>query len=143
MHTFPTPETWLAHRVSYGETDCMGVMYYAQYLHLFERARSEFIRERGMSYATVEKKGIILPVRDAQCRYRHPCRYDELVWVRTGIGELGRASLKFVYEMLNEDKSILLASGMTQHALVNPEGKPVRIPEWLRELLSNPNPEKV
>lgn len=72
MHDFPTPETWFPHRVSYGETDCMGVLYYAEYLHIFERARSAFIRERGMSYADVEKRGIILPVREAQCRYRSP-----------------------------------------------------------------------
>ena len=43
----------------------MGVLYYAEYLHLFERARSAFIRQCGMSYADVEKKGIILPVREA------------------------------------------------------------------------------
>lgn len=136
---FPAPDTWLSHRVSYGETDCMGVMYYAQYLHLFERARSEFIRERGMSYADVEKKGVILPVREAQCRYRHPCRYDELVRIRAGISELGRASLKFVYELWNEDKTTLLAEGMTQHALVNDAGRPIRMPEWFRNLVSLPD----
>lgn len=51
----------MPHRVSYGETDTMGVLYYAEYLHLFERARSAYIRSCGMSYADVEKKGIILP----------------------------------------------------------------------------------
>lgn len=45
MHDFPTPDVWLAHRVSYGETDTMGYLYYAEYLHLFERSRSEYIRE--------------------------------------------------------------------------------------------------
>lgn len=119
----------------------MGVMYYAEYLHLFERSRSEFIRERGRSYADVEKNGILLPVREVQCRYRHPCRYDELVWIRAGIGELGRASLKFVYEILDADKNRLLADGMTQHALTNADGRPVRMPEWFRALVSNP--EKV
>ena len=44
----------------------MGVLYYAEYLHLFERARNAYIRQCGMSYADVEKKGIILPVREAQ-----------------------------------------------------------------------------
>ena len=134
MHDFPTPEVWLPHRVSYGETDTMGVLYYAEYLHLFERARSAYIRQCGMSYADVERKGIILPVREAQCRYRAPAHYDDLVQVRAGISEWGRASLRFVYEIWNEDKTRLLAEGMTQHALVNPQGRPVPVPDWFRRL---------
>ena len=65
-----------------------------------------------MSYAEVEKKGLILPVREAQCRYRSSARYDDLVLVRAGIAEWARASLRFVYEILNEDKTRLLATGM-------------------------------
>lgn len=137
MHDFPNPDTWLAHRVSYGETDTMGVLYYAEYLHLFERSRSEFIRQRGLSYADVEKRGIYLPVREAQCRYRASARYDDLVWVRAGIIEWGRASLRFVYEIWREDKGALLATGMTQHAVVTDEGRPTAVPAWLRELLEN------
>lgn len=110
----------------------MGVLYYAEYLHLFERARSEFIRARGMSYAEVERRGIYLPVREAACRYRHPARYDDLVWIRTGINEWGRASMRFVYELRNEDKSLVLATGSTQHAVVNAQGKPTAMPDWLR-----------
>lgn len=134
MHEFPTPDIWLAHRVSYGETDTMGVLYYAEYLHLFERARSEYIRAHGMSYGEVEERGIILPVREAHCRYRSPARYDDLVWIRTGIVEWGRASLRFVYELWNEDKTRLLASGMTQHAVINREGRPMAVPGWLRAI---------
>lgn len=113
----------------------MGVMYYAEYLHLFERSRSEFIRERGVSYAEIEKKGVILPVREAQCRYRSPARYDDLVLVRAGISEMKRASLRFVYEIWNEDKSLLLAEGMTQHAVVDCDVHPIPIPEWFKNLL--------
>lgn len=135
MHDqFPTPEIWLPHRISYGETDTMGVLYYAEYLHLFERARSEYIRALGMSYAEVERRGVLLPVREAQCRYRRPARYDDLVYVRAAISEHGRASLRFVYEMYGEDKKDLLATGMTQHALVSPQGRPMPMPAWFREL---------
>lgn len=132
MHDdFPSPAIWFTHRISYGETDTMGVLYYAEYLHIFERARSEFIRACGMSYRDVEEKDIILPVREAQCRYRAPARYDDLVQVHTAISEWGRASMRFVYEMWNEDKTRLLATGSTQHALVNRQGRPVAVPDWL------------
>lgn len=135
MDGFPVPEIWLAHRVSYGETDMMGVVYYAEYLHFFERARSEFIRSRGMGYATVEERGIILPVREARCRYRSPAKFDDLLQVRAGISEWGRASLTFVYEIRDEGRNGLLADGMTQHACINPQGKPVPVPDWLKDLL--------
>ena len=87
-----------------------------------------------MSYAEVEKRGLILPVREAQCRYRSSARYDDLVLVRAGIAEWGRASMRFVYEIWNEDKTTLLATGMTQHALINKEGRPVPVPDWFRSL---------
>lgn len=135
MHEFPSPEIWLPHRVSYGETDAMGIVYYAEYLHYFERARSEYIRQCGISYSEVEKKGIFLPVREANCRYRSPARYDELVQVRCGICEWSRASLRFVYEIMDESRTRLLVTGMTQHATVNQAGKPVPMPDWFRELL--------
>ncbi|MGL1862244.1 MAG: acyl-CoA thioesterase [Pseudodesulfovibrio sp.] len=134
LHEFPASESWYHHFVSYGETDTMGVLYYAEYLHVYERARSLFIRERGMSYAEVEKRGIILPVREAQCRYRVPVRFDDEISVRVGISEWKRASMKFIYEVWNKDRTVLHATGMTEHAAVNHDGKPVRVPEWLKEL---------
>ncbi len=134
MKDFPKPDCWLAHRISYGETDCMQVLYYAEYLHLFERSRSEFIRSRGMSYTEVEKKGIYLPVREAQCRYRAPAKYDDLIHIHVAIVRWGRASIDFVYEIWNEDKSKLLAEGSTTHAVVNETGKPCATPAWLKEL---------
>ncbi len=133
---FPAVDSWYSHFVSYGETDMMGVLYYAEYLHIFERARSLIIREHGMSYAEVEKRGIILPVREAQCRYRAPIHFDDEIFVRVGIGTMKRVSIPFMYEVWNKDKTILHATGMTEHAVVNPEGKPTRVPEWLKELFT-------
>jgi acyl-CoA thioester hydrolase len=138
VHDFPAPDVVLPHRVSYGETDAMGVLYYAEYLHLFERARSAYIRHFGVSYADIERRGLFLPVREAQCRYRVPARYDDLVFVRVAVSEWGRASLRFVYEMLAENKKTLLAQGMTQHALVNGDGRPVGVPGWFRDLFLDP-----
>lgn len=134
MHDIPSQGIWFTHRVSYGETDTMGVVYYAEYFHIFERARGEFIRSYGMSYAEVEQRGVFLPVRDAQCRYRKPARYDDLLQVHISISEWARASLRFVYEVRNTDKSQILATGSTQHATVDSNGKPVAVPTWLREL---------
>ncbi|WP_432736851.1 acyl-CoA thioesterase [Maridesulfovibrio sp. FT414] len=131
---FPTPHSWLTHSVSYGETDAMGVVYYAEYLHFFERSRSLFIRERGMSYAEVEARGIFLPVREASCRYRLPAQYDDQLNIQVGISEWKRASIKFIYNIFKDDRSTLVATGFTEHACVNKDGRPVRVPDWLREI---------
>lgn len=126
----------MPHRVSYGETDTMGYLYYAEYLHLFERSRSEFIRSLGMSYAEVERRGIMLPVREARCRYRYPARYDDLVHIRVSLHELGRASIAFVYSVMDEERKRELATGFTEHAVTGPDGRPVRMPPWFREILT-------
>lgn len=131
---FPLPEIWHAHRVSYGETDAMGVVYYSNYLHWFEMARSEYIREQGMSYVLIEQRGVYLPVISASCRYFKPARFDDLVFIRAAISSWGRASFTFDYEVINENRSIVLAVGQTGHACVNDQGRPVRVPQWLKEI---------
>lgn len=131
---FPAPETWLEHRVSYGETDAMGMVYYGNYMEFFERGRSEYIREHaGISYADVEERGVLLPVREASARYRAPARYDEVILIRTAIKEWGRATMTFIYEIYDEKREKLLAQGMTQHACVGRDYKPARVPAWLIE----------
>ncbi|MGM0645053.1 MAG: acyl-CoA thioesterase [Thermodesulfobacteriota bacterium] len=136
---FPHPENTWNHRVSYGETDAMGVVYYANYLHWFEQARSFFIRELGMSYKDIETRGVTLPVREAHCRYRSPASYEDEIAVRTGINEWRRASLTFVYAIYNLSREqVLMATGSTQHACTNSAGRPVPVPEWLKTLVLGP-----
>jgi len=123
----------MQHRVSYGETDSMGVLYHAEYLHIFERGRSAFIRNFGVSYRDVEARGLYLPVREAQCRYRAPARYDDLLNLLIIITDWRRASFIFRYCLYNEDRTILLAEGFTQHACVDGTGKPMAVPAWFKE----------
>ncbi len=134
MNSKHPAETWIIHRVSYGETDAMNVVYYAEYFHLFERSRNEYIRERGMTYKEVEARGLYLPVREAEARYRFPLRYDDLIHIRAMITDWRRASMLFEYEIYNQDKSAIATTGRTLHACVNIEGKPVPVPDWLRGL---------
>lgn len=131
---FPRIEHWFTHRVSYGETDAMSVLYYAEYLHIFERARSSYIRSLGASYKDVEARGIMLPVREANCRYRIPARYDDALQIHLYISEMTRASLTFTYTVHDESRKKVLTTGMTQHACANLEGRPVPMPEWFRNM---------
>jgi acyl-CoA thioester hydrolase len=123
-------------RVFYGDTDQMGVVYYANYLRYFEFARSELIRARGKSYREIEQQGARLPVVEATARYRAPARYDDLLVIRVGVAELRHASIAFEYEVARDGEQEVLCTGRTVHACVDLEGRPIRFPAALRELLS-------
>lgn len=120
-------------RVPYADTDQMGMVYYANYLVYFERGRTEWLREAGLSYRELEEKGCFFPVIECSCEYKAPARYDDLITVRTSVAETGAASVTFGYQILNGAK--LLAEGRTKHPLVNNEMKPVRMPAEIRQKL--------
>jgi acyl-CoA thioester hydrolase len=123
-------------RVIYGDTDQMGVVYYANYFRYFELSRSEYFRARGGSYTEVEKRGLMLPVVDAQCSYRAPARYDDVLLVRADVTRMKRASVEFTYEVRRDGEDAILCTGHTLHACVNREGRPTALPEDVVKLLA-------
>lgn len=122
-------------RVIYGDTDQMGVVYYANYFRYFELARSEWFRAQGGSYKDLEQQGALLPVVDARCSYHSPARYDDQLVIRVSLVELKRASLAFGYEIRRRGEDKLLCAGRTLHACIDREGRPVRLPQRLVELV--------
>ncbi len=125
-------------RVRYAETDQMGVAHHASYLVWFEAGRTEFIRDRGRSYAQLEADGWLLVVVEAHCRYRQAARYDEVLTVRTRLRSLGPATLSFGYELVRTADGQVLADGYTVHAAVDRAGRVRRIPAKIRALLGPP-----
>jgi acyl-CoA thioester hydrolase len=122
-------------RVIYGDTDQMGVVYYANYLRYFEAGRNEFIRAKGLRYRDFEERHrLSLPVVEASVQYRVPARYDDLVAVETFLTEVRRASARFGYRLLRGQE--LLATGHTLHACVDLAGRVQRMPRELLQRLS-------
>ena len=126
-------------RVIYGDTDQMGVVYYANYLRFMEAGRNEFIRAQGLGYRDFEARfSLRLPVADAAVSYKLPARYDDVVAVETSLAELKRVSVRFTYRIVRGEE--LLATGETVHACVDLEGRIRRLPAELVALLA-PNPD--
>ncbi len=125
----------LRYRVIYGDTDQMGVMYYANYLRLFEAGRNEHLRGLGVTYFKVEQAGFFLPVTHASCRYRKSARYDDLLTLKTKVTSAKGARIHFHYEIFNE-KGDLLAEGSTEHAALDKDGRVTRLPEEIVDLLA-------
>ena len=121
-------------RVIYGDTDQMGVVYYANYLRWFEAGRNEYIRARGLTYREVEERfRLRLPVAEAHVAYRSPARYDDVVAIETSVAEVRRASVRFEYRIVRGTD--VLATGHTVHACVDAEGRVRRMPPELLERL--------
>ena len=72
-------------RVTYGDTDAMGVVYYANYLRWFEVARTEMMRHFGIAYKAMEAEGVFLPVAEVFWKYHRSAKYDDLLIVETRI----------------------------------------------------------
>ena len=119
------------YRVIYGDTDQMGIVYYANYLRWFECGRAEFLRQIGLPYAAIEKAGFHFPVAEVNCRYAQPARYDDVIQIETELVELGRASLSFNYRITRQADDSSLATGSTKHACTDHSGRVRRIPKIL------------
>jgi acyl-CoA thioester hydrolase len=123
------------YRVIYGDTDQMGVVYYANYLRWFEQGRSEFLRQIGLPYTGIEAQGLHFPVTEVSCHYSQSARYDDVVTIETSLTELGRASLLFRYRIARQRDDTLLAVGFTKHACIDQDGRVARIPSALNHAL--------
>jgi acyl-CoA thioester hydrolase len=121
-------------RVRYQETDCMKVVYYGHYLTYFEVGRVEYLRQRGMTIADIDRR-LHMPVVEARVRYVKPARLDDLLEVRCWISERKRASFTFDYEIVSEAGETI-ATGSTLHACTDPAtGKMTGVPAWLQAIM--------
>ena len=117
-------KTVVDYRVPYADTDQMGVVYYGNYFVYFERLRTEILREMGLPYTMFEEKGILLPVIESHCEYKHSCTYDDLIRIEGEIDYIKGVKVKINCRVYKKDQ--LLVSGYTVHACINREGKPLK-----------------
>jgi len=123
-------------RVRYGETDQMGYCYYGNYAQYFEVGRVEAMRKLGMSYKSLEERGIMLPVSHFEVNYKAPALYDDALQITTHINELKGPRLLFHYEIHVDSK--LIATATTTLVFVAKETmRPIAPPEDFIKLLEN------
>ena len=122
-------------RVEYHHTDQMGIVHHSNYIKFFEAARTEWLRAAGLTYAEMERRGVMMPIVDVQIKYRQPAYYDEMLSITTYVDELPMARMTFRYEIRGEDGRDV-ASGMTTLGFIDSvTRRPQRAPEWLMEVL--------
>ena len=119
IHTFPI-------RIYYEDTDFSGNVYHAAYLKFMERARTEFLRERGVHHSELLETGLVFAVRDLQISYDRPAHIDDLLEVATKV-ETVKGARMILSQTVSRDNTVLTRASVTIVA-ISLEGKPLRLP---------------
>ena len=125
------------YRVTYADTDQMGVVYYGNYGRLMEIGRTEMIRELGLPYIELENSGIIMPVYSVESKYRNVLRYDELITIETTVKDMPTAKIEFYYRIFNEAGVLAHVAKAVLVFLDRKTNRPVRAPESLLSIIKN------
>ncbi len=140
MTSFPAPPCGLiegqvhhfAVRAYFEDTDLSGVVYHANYLRWFERARSDFVRLLGIDQRAVNEAGQgAFAVADLSIRYLAPARLDDGVLIETTCTQLRAASCRMRQKAIRED-GVLLTEATLRVGFVAPDGRPRRMPDAWR-----------
>jgi acyl-CoA thioester hydrolase len=118
-------------RIYWEDTDAAGIVFYANYLKFFERARTEWLRSLGFEQEALRRDGIAFVVSESALRYRRPARLDDMIEVSVAVLHLGQASLQIAHEARRAED--LLAEGTIRIGCVElGTFRPCRIPNDIR-----------
>jgi len=114
-------------KIYYEDTDCGGVVYYANYLKYFERARTQYLEERGVSVAELLKQGTVFVVVHAEVDYRSPAHYGDWLIIETVISDMTAASFTFSHVIRERESRRIVVEGSAKLAAVTRNGKVKRL----------------
>ncbi len=121
-------------RIYYEDTDAGGIVYHANFLKFAERGRTEWLRATGWDRMKMaSESGLQFVVRHAEVNYRAPAKLDDLLTVKTTITAIGNTSMTMQQDVWRDDK--VLAEIKIVVVAVNGEGKAVRFPSQLRQII--------
>lgn len=125
----------LAARIYYEDTDAGGVVYYANYLRFLERGRTELLRGLGFEQAQLARDGgIAFAVRSLQVEYLKPAKLDDLIEVKSTIGELGRAQVVF-HQRIEREGELLVDATVRVACLDLARGRAAAMPKNIHDKL--------
>ncbi len=120
-------------RIYYEDTDAGGVVYNASYLRFFERARTEWLRDRGIDLKEWMDRDTLFVVSELGMKFLAPAVYGDLLEMTTEITELKKASLVFEHSARARGHEIV--SGTTRLACIDRTGAIIRIPKEIRDVI--------
>ena len=118
----------MAVKIYYEDTDCGGVVYYANYLRYMERARTEYLASRGYGVKKLMDEGTIFMVLRVEIDYRSPARYGDTIEIETWARDMTRATMVFEHIMRDKASGRVFVECRAKVVFVDANAKPKRIP---------------
>lgn len=122
-------------KIYYHDTDCGGVVYYANYLKYLEEARTEYLLSRGIELTKLAEKGILFVVARVEIDYKAPAHYQEKLLVSAKVEEVKLSTVKFFQEIRKADETVVKAT--TTLVCVGKDLRPMRVPEEIKVAMKN------
>ena len=123
-------------RVRYSETDQMSVVYHGNYVPYFEMGRVEWLRNKGISYKSLEQSVIALPIVSMTLNYKKPARYDDLLTVITKFKSQTTVKVEFDCEIINENGELLTTAYFLLVFVDTNSGKPIAPPQYILDIIN-------
>ena len=114
-------------KINYYETDKMQVVHHSNYIRYLEECRMDFLKQVGLDYAEIEKKGIMIPVLSVNCNYQSPAKYGDTICIVPKLENFHGVKFEMSYRIYSEDFKILHNEASSSHCFVNFQFKPVRL----------------
>jgi acyl-CoA thioester hydrolase len=114
-------------KIYYEDTDCGGVVYYANYLRYMERARTEYLASRGYSVKKLMDEGTIFMVLRAEIDYKSPARYGDTIEIETWVSDTSRVTMVFNHLMREKTSRRVFVECNAKIVYVDTNGKPKRL----------------
>jgi len=123
-------------RIYYEDTDCGGVVYYANYLRYVERARTEFLESKGVGLKKLMDEGVYFVVAEAALKYLSPGRYGDILAIETNVDRVGPASIAFRHTILRDLSNEKLVEATVKLVCVDRDMKPLRLKKNVLEAVT-------
>ncbi|MCF4100917.1 acyl-CoA thioesterase [Gillisia sp. M10.2A] len=123
-------------KVRYAETDQMGVVHHGNYAQYLEIARIDWLEQLGISYASMEKEGVMLPVYEMQFKFIKPAKFDDTLKIETRLKEVPRIKIEFEYSIYNRQEELLTTASTVLVFMNAVTKRPMKCPDYVLEKLS-------
>ena len=122
-------------KVRYAETDQMGVVYHGNYAQYLEIARIDWLQALGISYNSMEKEGVMLPVYELNLRFKKSAKFDDVLKIETTLLKKPGVKIDFNYRIFNQEEELLTEASTTLIFMDIERQKPIRCPDYILRIL--------
>lgn len=118
-------------KVRYAETDQMGVVYHGNYAQYLEIARIDWLQSLGISYKSMEEKGVMLPVYELRLQFKKSAKFDDVLRIETTLLEKPAVRIKFLYKIFNQNEELLTEAETTLIFMNIEQNRPIKCPQYV------------